>query len=42
MSKRTTLIIFYSCVALICIAILCVVNLYIVPQIQAKGRSAEA
>jgi protein SCO1 len=42
MSKRTTLIIFYTCVALICIAILCVVNLYIVPQIQAKGRSAEA
>ena len=42
MSKRTTLIIFYSCVALICVAILAVVNLYIVPQIQAKGRSAEA
>ncbi len=42
MNKKTTLIIFYSCVALICIAILCVVNFFIVPRIQAKGKSAEA
>lgn len=42
MSKKTTLIIFYTCVALICIAILCVVNFFIVPRIQAKGQSAEA
>jgi protein SCO1 len=42
MNKKTTLIIFYTCVALICIAILCVVNFFIVPRIQAKGRSAEA
>ncbi|MES2983548.1 MAG: SCO family protein [Verrucomicrobiota bacterium] len=42
MNKKTTLIIFYTCVALICIAILCVVNFFIVPRIQAKGQSAEA
>lgn len=42
MNKKTTLIIFYTCVALICIAILCVVNLFIVPRIQAKAQSAEA
>ena len=42
MSKKSTLIIFYTCVALICIAILCVVFFFIVPRIQAKGRSAEA
>lgn len=42
MSKKTTLIIFYTCVALICVAILCVVNLYIVPQIEEQGRDAEA
>jgi protein SCO1/2 len=40
MNKKTTLIIFYSCVALICIAILSVVNFYIVPRIQAKSDSA--
>lgn len=42
MNKKTTLIIFYSCVALICTAILCVVNFFIVPRIQAKGQSAQA
>jgi cytochrome oxidase Cu insertion factor (SCO1/SenC/PrrC family) len=42
MTKTKTLIIFYSCVALICAAILAVVNLFIVPRIQAKSQSAEA
>jgi cytochrome oxidase Cu insertion factor (SCO1/SenC/PrrC family) len=42
MSKRTTLIIFYTCVALICIAILCVVNFFIVPRMQMKAQSAGA
>ena len=36
MTKKTTLIIFYSCVAMICAAILCVVNFIILPSIQAQ------
>jgi cytochrome oxidase Cu insertion factor (SCO1/SenC/PrrC family) len=36
MTKKTTLIIFYSCVAIICATILCVVNFIIVPSIQAE------
>lgn len=42
MSKKTTLILFYSGVALICVAILCVVNLFILPRMQARSAEAEA
>lgn len=42
MTKKKTLIIFYSIVALICAAILAVVNLLIVPSLRAKGAETEA
>lgn len=42
MNKKTSLILFYSGVALICIAILAVVNLFIVPRMKAKGAESEA
>lgn len=42
MTKKTTLILFYSCVALICVAILCIVYLFILPRIKAKNQVAEA
>lgn len=41
MNKRTTLILFYSGVALICAAILAVVNLFILPRMKASGAAAE-
>ena len=42
MSKKTTLILFYSGVALICVAILCVVNLIVVPHLNAEDKASEA
>lgn len=42
MNKKTTLIIFYTCVALICIFILSVVNFIIVPSIQNNEKKTEA
>jgi protein SCO1/2 len=42
MSKKTTLILLYSCVALICVAILCIVNLFVVPRLKAKGMETQA
>jgi protein SCO1/2 len=42
MKKKTTLILFYSGVALICAGILSVVNLLILPTIKASGVEAEA
>ncbi len=40
MTKKTTLILFYSGVAAICIGILAIVNLLIVPRIEAKKVEA--
>lgn len=40
MTKKTTLILFYSGVAAICVGILAVVNLLIVPRIEAKKVEA--
>lgn len=42
MSKKTTLILFYSGVALICAAILTLVNLVIVPGLKSKGAEQQA
>ena len=42
MSKKTTLILFYSGVAVICAGILAVVNLLILPRMQAKGDESRA
>lgn len=42
MNKKTTLILFYSVVALICVAILSIVNLFIVPRMKAKGAESQA
>ena len=42
MSKKTSLIFFYSCVALICIAIMCVVNLVIIPGMRSEREGEKA
>lgn len=42
MNKKTTLILFYSGVALVCAAILALVNLVILPSLKVKGAETEA
>ncbi len=42
MSKKTTLILFYSGVALVCAAILALVNLVILPGLKIKGAETES
>lgn len=42
MTKKTTLILFYSGVALVCVAILALVNLVILPGLKIKGAETEA
>jgi cytochrome oxidase Cu insertion factor (SCO1/SenC/PrrC family) len=42
MNKKTTLILFYSIVAVICAAILAVVNLLILPSLRAKGAETDS
>jgi cytochrome oxidase Cu insertion factor (SCO1/SenC/PrrC family) len=42
MNKRTTLILFYTGVALVCAAILAVVNIFIVPHLKSKGAEQQA
>jgi protein SCO1 len=42
MTKKTTLILFYSGVALICAAILALVNLVILPGLKKKGAEIDA
>lgn len=41
MSKRTTIILFYSLVALICVGILVVVNKVVVPSLRANSQQPE-
>lgn len=42
MNKKTTLILFYTGVALVCAAILALVNLVILPGLKMKGRETDA
>ncbi len=42
MSKKTTLILFYTGVALVCVAILALVNLVILPGLKIKGAETES
>lgn len=42
MTKKTTLILFYSGVALVCAAILALVNLVILPGLKSKGAETNA
>ncbi len=42
MTKKTTLILFYSGVALVCAAILALVNLVILPGLKTKGTETDA
>ncbi|MDP4626244.1 MAG: SCO family protein [Akkermansiaceae bacterium] len=42
MTKKTTIITFYTIVALICVGILALVNLVIVPSMRSKGQETEA